>query len=111
MADLNKTQLKRLQTVRANLNRGLDFLKKYEVHIAVAERDKDLQYSPRGDHYVITNKEITHGDKAEFPERIHLSNKYIGSDIAGLHEALRLIDEFLANPSCKIIIRNEDELE
>lgn len=103
MAKLTQTQTRKLETVRDNLLRAVKYMKNPEV-VGIAKAidpNKAL-----GNSYLVKNPAACEVC-TDTPPAISVSNKYSGSDIAGLYNALALINEFLDNPECKIIVTEE----
>ena len=96
MAKLTKRQASQLKAIRANVERAAKYLQQDKVVGIAVETD-----NPLGNSYTIRNPaclETTAGSVLH----INTLNKHIGSDIAGLYEALRLLNEWSDNPELKI---------
>lgn len=90
---LTKTERKQLDTIRANLQRAVNYLNRPDI-VGIATRTT----SPLGNDYTIRNAACLESCAGQ-TEHIRPVNHHIGSDIAGLYTALSQISEFLDPPT------------
>ncbi len=99
MAKLTQAQTRKLETVRDNLRRAVNFIKDPAV-VGIAKAIDPARAN--GADYLVKNPAACEVC-TNTPPALSLSNKFAGSDIAGLYNALTLINEFLENPEGKIL--------
>lgn len=95
ITNLTKEQVKRLETIRSNLRRAVNYMKKPEiVGIATATLPDRIL----GNTYIIKNPACCES-MTRTPPAINITNHEAGSDIVGLYWALSMIEEFLDPPA------------
>lgn len=106
MSALTRYQRRQLEAVRANLVRADRYVKQEKV-VGIAHQIKPEDTN--GGDYLLKNPKVAE-TSTNSPLAVRVMSHQIGSDFVGLYEALRLLDQFLSNPTGKTIII-EDELE
>jgi hypothetical protein len=101
MAQLTQTQRRQLEAVLSNLRRGIAYLNRPQV-LGIAEAIEEK--NARGDDYDLRNPACM-ASCTSVALHMRTMNKSIGSDIAGLYQALTLLDELLNPP------RTEEEAQ
>ena len=91
MKNLTKKQIAHLRSVRANLARGIAYLKNERI-VGIAESIDPAR--ALGSDYLVKNPDAC-AVCTDTPPGLRLLNKEIGSDIAGLYTALVALDAFL----------------
>lgn len=93
--NLTKEQIKHLETIRANLRRGIAYLKNPAiVGLATATPAEKIL----GNTYIIKNPACSE-IMPNTPPAVNIVNHHAGSDIVGLYWALSQIEELLTPPA------------
>ena len=91
---MKKKEQKEIDRALQCLQRAANFLREDKT-IGIARRTDH----PNGGSYVINNTEVA--DEQRWPYAVNLTNKYIGSDIAGVYSALAILQELLKQAEAK----------
>lgn len=103
MSALTKRQIRQLKAIHDNVKRAVTYLKQDAV-VGIAHSVKD----PTGGSYTLRNPGmLEHSTLTAL--HIEPMNKFGGSDIAGVYQALTLLEEWIKNPELKVIVINENE--
>lgn len=92
--NLTKEQIKKLETIRANMRRAKAHLTAPDVMGLARKIDPDKAL---GNAYLVKNPACCE-TMTNTPPAVRLENHQIGSDIVGLYNALQMLEEFLNPP-------------